>query len=114
MTAQEYWHGDPYLCKAYREKYKLEKDRLNQQLWLQGLYFYAALGSALSSAFGKSHSEAQKYPSKPFSLSDDKEYDQESKAAAEREKIIQNLKAHQAAMQIKFAKEKDDAQRRND
>lgn len=114
MTAQEYWRGDPYLCKFYREKYRLEKDRLNQQLWLQGLYFYTAIGSALAGAFGKSHSEAQKYPSKPFSLSDDKEYDSKANAAAEREKIIQNLKAHQAAMQIKFAKEKDDAQRSND
>lgn len=52
MTADEYWHGDPALCIAYRQAEEYRKERVNYELWLQGLYYYRALNVSLD-AFGR-------------------------------------------------------------
>lgn len=51
MSADEYWNGNPYLIRAYREAQEIKKSQDNQLAWLQGLYNYKALTSALA-AFG--------------------------------------------------------------
>ena len=43
MTANEYWHGDNQLPKAYREADRLRFERRNFDAWLQGKYIYDAL-----------------------------------------------------------------------
>lgn len=65
MTYDEYWHGKPILARYYREKHKVEIEQRNQELWLQGLYFYDAVAVAMNNAFSK---HAKKYIDKPFEL----------------------------------------------
>ena len=46
MSYDEFWHGDVAKVKAYRQAYELQEKRRNQELWLQGMYFYEALCDA--------------------------------------------------------------------
>ena len=58
MTADEYWNGNVWLAKAYRKSWKQKEENDNIRMWLQGVYVYHAVGTALDQAFG-GHS---KYP----------------------------------------------------
>ncbi|MBO7273708.1 MAG: hypothetical protein J6V22_02515 [Clostridia bacterium] len=46
MSYDEFWNQDVCLVKTYRKTYELLERRRNQELWLQGLYFYEALCDA--------------------------------------------------------------------
>lgn len=63
---EEFWYGDYTKLKYYVRLHNLNVERQNEQLWLQGMYFYEALSVALSKSFNK-HSNA-KYPDKPHRL----------------------------------------------
>ncbi len=43
MSYDEYWNGDNELPMYYREKYKYDTERRNQEMWLQGAYVYDAM-----------------------------------------------------------------------
>ena len=55
MTPDQYWDGDPALVKYYRKADELKWERKNQELWLQGMYFYEAIcdASPVLHAFAK-------------------------------------------------------------
>ena len=69
MTYELYWRGDCALVKSYREAHKLRNRAKNEELWLQGLYFYDALCNTapVLNAFSKS-TKPIPYPSEPYSL----------------------------------------------
>lgn len=46
MSYDEFWNGDVSMVKAYRKANELRDKRRNQELWLQGMYFYEALCDA--------------------------------------------------------------------
>ena len=46
MSYDEFWNDDVSKVKAYRKAYELQEKRRNQELWLQGMYFYEALCDA--------------------------------------------------------------------
>jgi len=56
MPLQEFWNDDPDLLWTYRNLYiqkmeqdiKLQKEIINYQAWLQGLYIQRAIASNLS------------------------------------------------------------------
>lgn len=43
MPYKEFWDGDCYLTKVYREADDIKKQRKNEELWLQGMYIYEVL-----------------------------------------------------------------------
>jgi len=43
MTYSDFWDGDCEMAKHYREKYEIERERRNTELWMQAMYFYEAL-----------------------------------------------------------------------
>lgn len=45
MTYELYWHGEPWLVKAYQEAYERQIDRMNYEKWIQGRYVYQAIGA---------------------------------------------------------------------
>lgn len=65
MSYANYWDGDPWMVKAYREAYKIKQDEQNTMLWLQGLYNYIGVATALNNGF---NTKKEKYPEKPFDL----------------------------------------------
>lgn len=75
MSLEDYWNGDPQIAKWYRKADKLKTDRMNTQLWLQGMYVYEAIAdlSPILQAFAKKGTKAQPYPDKPYALHGDAE-----------------------------------------
>ena len=90
MSPQEYWEGPPYLTRAYYKAYKLKRELRNQDMWIQGMYFYNAVSTALSNAFSK---RTFKYMDKPIEFYKDEEAQSEREAEKERAKAIDAFKA---------------------
>ena len=63
MSWEQFWFGDPYMVIIYRDAYILKRRAQNENLWLQGIYFYNALGAALNNCFSK---QERKYIEKPL------------------------------------------------
>lgn len=82
MPADEYWHGDPELLNNYVRAEEIRQRKRNNELWLQGLYIYQAIGALtpVLNPFSKKH-KADKYISKPIPIT------REEIAEAEQDKI---------------------------
>lgn len=68
MTPDEYWFADPALIYNYAEKYRLECRLREDELWLQGAYFKAALSSTVlmvGLADEKTARKMPEYPARP-------------------------------------------------
>ena len=72
MTFEQYWDGDCLLAKYYRKAHELKQNRRNQELWLQGAYFYEALCDVapVLHAFAKKGTKVTPYVEEPFALTD--------------------------------------------
>lgn len=62
MTYEQFWIDDPALTKAYRKADEIRKRRMNEQLWLAGIYTSEALASTVGNMFSK---QKYQYPSEP-------------------------------------------------
>ena len=81
MTYDQYWYDDPYLINVYMKAEKIKQRKKNNELWLQGLYIYQAIGALtpVLNPFSKEH-KAKPYLKQPIPISE------EEKAEQEREK----------------------------
>ena len=70
MTAEEFWHGEPWLCSAYREALRMRHDESMSSEWRQGQYVLAALQVALDGALNGGKAGAE-YPARPAGMSDE-------------------------------------------
>ena len=71
MSYAEYWDGDPILAQYYRKAYRIKQDEINNNAWLQGMYIYDAVSTALYNAlrgFGKNKPPAKDYAKQPYEL----------------------------------------------
>lgn len=101
MTYEQYWNGDPMLVKYFRQADEMKYERKNQELWLQGMYVYYALGAVMPVAKGH---EQPKYPDKPFSLTDKqrkKDKLAEEKAKFEKGKMMMEMFMSRSNKQFK-------------
>ena len=91
MTADQYWDGDCLLTIHYRKKDKLEQDRINERLWMQGLYFYDALTrvAPVLRPFAK-NAKLEPYLEKPYGRTIEE-------INLSEEQKIENVKTRQAA-----------------
>jgi len=86
MTYEQFWDGDSILAVDYRKADEIRNDKLNQQLWLQGMYIYEALCDVapILRAFPKKGTKPHKYPAEPYAISQ-KERKQKSE---QKEKLV--------------------------
>lgn len=96
MTYAQYWYGDPWLAKTYREAYVERRKEENVRDWLQGAYYYNALVTALSNAFRKKGAKVHPYLEEPFQIFPLTKEEREAKAAKD-EAIIHAALMRQAA-----------------
>jgi len=89
MTYEQYWHGDTMMAAAYREKWEIDRDNRNAELWLQGAYAYDAFGVVLGNAFKKKGAKPLKYAEQPYRIRPMTEAEEE----AERQKEIEQTYA---------------------
>lgn len=53
MTPNQFWDEEPRLLECYIRKKELERDDINNNAWLFGIYTTKAFGTVLANAFGK-------------------------------------------------------------
>ncbi len=71
MSYAEYWEGDASLARYFRKAYRIKQEQDNNNAWLQGLYFYDAISTALHNAMrgmGKSKPPAKDYAKQPYEI----------------------------------------------
>lgn len=98
VSYDEFWNGDYTRLKYYVEKHKLEIEKRNQELWLQGLYNFDALTTAISNALAKSASQRKKYPEKPYRITEKSEEEKQ----AEKEKMVDDFRSQLMALDRRF------------
>ena len=94
MSYAEYWTGDPTLVRYYRKAYLIQQEEKNNAAWLQGLYIYDAVSTALHNAlrgFGKSNTPAKDYAKQPYNFNNR----EKTEAEKAREVEIEQRKAAQ-------------------
>ena len=98
MTYTQFWDEAPYLTVVYREAYRIKRKVNNEEAWLQGLYIYDAVGTALYNAFKKRGEKKQSYIEKPVDIFPLTEDEKKQREAEENERI-------QRAMEEMIAKQ---------
>ena len=100
MTPEQYWHGDVYNIRAYREAYHLQRQRQNEMLWLQGAYVYDAVlaASPVFHDFAKKGTKALPYMEYPVPLTPKEAREQREEKERRR---YEELKKFSAAMREK-------------
>jgi hypothetical protein len=93
MTAKEYWHGNPWLAKGFRDAYDLKRKEKNQVLWLQGMYIYEAFAVVLSNAFAEKGSTPKHYATEPYDIFPKTEEERRADEDRELRKMVAQLNA---------------------
>ena len=91
MTPEQFWQGDATLVRAFRKAEEIRKQRLNSEMWWQGMYIYEARcnASPLFRAFGKKGAKALPYPKEPYDITPPKRKQQQSERSVEKKKMLQ-------------------------
>ena len=104
MTYDQFWVDDPALVRAYRKADIIRKRRMNEELWLNGIYTAEALASTVGNMFSKSK---YKYPAEPKPITmDEIEERRERERKAKMEKIKAAFTAKALAVNANMGVEK--------
>lgn len=109
MTEEQYWDRDCCLVKFYREAEEIRRERVNQELWLQGMYFYDALArvSPILHAFAKKGTKAQPYVEEAYPINKKKMEDaQLKKEKAKSQKGVRYMQAYMVTNNKRFEERK--------
>ena len=105
MTAEQYWDGDPALTRYYRKADELNRQRKNEELWLQGMYIYEALCavSPVMNAFAKKGTKPRPYTDHPYALTNrERESERKQQEKRDRDKARQYMETKMAAINKRF------------
>ena len=104
MSYDEFWDGDVFRVKAYRKAHELRDKRRNQELWLQGMYFYEALCDAsplFRFTMKKGSIKPEPYVKEPYPITEADVREREMREARKKE---ERLKAEFAAFAERMRK----------
>ena len=91
MSYEQYWEQSPYLACAYRKAYRLLREMMNEQAWIQGLYVFDAFAVCLANAFAKRGAKKQNYIEKPIDIYPLTESEKKRREAEESAKMQQAM-----------------------
>ena len=94
MTYEQFWEGEASLARAYRKADNIRRKRMNEELWLSGIYVAEALTSTVGNMFSKGNKH--NYPSEPFPITEEEileRKERDSKARMEKIKAAFMAKA---------------------
>ena len=86
MSYEQFWYDPPELVIAYRRADEIKKRRVNEELWLAGIYTAEALASTVGNMFSKGSKYQYPAEPKPITVSEAKER-QEREQRARMEQI---------------------------
>lgn len=101
MSFAEYWEGDPKLAQYYRKAYHIKQEEINNNAWLQGMYIYDAVSTALHNALrgmGKTKPPVRDYAKQPY------EFKNKVKTEAEKAKEVKAEQEKAAAWMENFVR----------
>ena len=86
MSLKDYWYGDTYLIRYYRQAMKLRRDRMNFESWLVGKYVYEAISRLIPvlHPYAKQDTKAEPYLSEPLRFQDQEQQEPEMDEEAEK------------------------------
>lgn len=103
MSYEQFWFGDPWIARSYREAYVERRKEENTRDWLQGAYIYNAVSTALANAFRKKGVQAVDYIEEPFRIFPMTEEEKAAKEARENAKMRAMLMQQAAKMRAEKA-----------
>lgn len=108
MSYNQFWYEDCWIAKTYLKTYKIKKEQLNEQFWLQGMYIYEALCdvSPVLHAFSKKGTKPIPYPKEPYPLEKKEKIVTEEEKELEKEKAIQFFKNWSKSVAKRFNNKK--------
>lgn len=96
MSYEQFWEDRPELVKFYRKADEIRKRRVNEELWLAGIYTSEALASTVGNMFSK---QKYQYPSEPKPITMDEINERrERERVAKMEKIKASFTARALAI----------------
>ena len=106
MSYELFWNGEPQLAKAYRRADEINRKRLNQELWLNGIYMAEALSATVGNMFSKTNKH--QYPAEPLAITlSEQEERREREQKAKMERIKASLTARALNMNAKMGRDKE-------
>jgi hypothetical protein len=100
MSYDEFWFGKPERARYYRKAYELKKKQLNEQLWLQGMYFFEAICDVapVLVSMPKKDAKIHEYSAEPYALTAKEQKEREQKEAERKQKAMMNKFTAMSAM----------------
>lgn len=83
-----FWKLNPRKLEPFLKAREIQFKRKNEELWLQGVYFYNAISVCMANAFRKKGSKSYNYLEEPIKVGEENEFEKEQKAIKERQKAI--------------------------
>ncbi len=110
MSYEEFWEESPYLVITFRKAFRLKRELMNEEAWLEGMYFYAGVSTALANVFRKKGQKIHNYLEKPIDIFPLTKAEKKRREREEYEKInaqLQQLRQNQIARKRKEEKSKE-------
>lgn len=102
MTYDQYWHGDPWIARAFRKKWRLEQEEENKREWRQGLYIYDAVSTAIHNNFVQG--QKLSYIEEPIRIFPMTEEEEQAAMRKEQERVMQYYKGLAARQRAQKAR----------
>ena len=101
MSYGQFWDDEPKLCIAYRKADEIRRRRMNEELWLNGIYTAEALASTVGNMFNKGTKHY--YPNEPKPITRDEVLERRERAEkAKMEKIKAAFTARALSLNAKM------------
>lgn len=94
MSRDEYWNQDPYIIEEYLGAYKLNREQINWQMWLGGIYTFDAVSAVIGNIhFDKGTHTVVKPMEKPMQIFPETPEEIERKRQAAIDRFVAGLES---------------------
>lgn len=106
MTYQGYWNATMEEKETYLKFHELRNEQRNQEMWLQGLYVFKAIETALHNqpAFATHPVKPESYLKEPIRLTPLTEEEKRQKEQAKLDQFVNELLTFQENWERKYGK----------
>lgn len=110
MSWEQFWDKEVEICKHYRRAYELQRQRKNENLWLQGMYIYEALCDVapVLHAFASKDAKPIEYSDRPYPLTEKERIQRQiEKERKQFEAFKAQMQARVEALNAKFKQKEE-------
>lgn len=103
MSSEEFWHGRPRLCEAYRQAHAIRREAAYYDEWRAGLYTFEALAAAAPLYRGRVRGEEPRgYPERPLFSKESQRLREEDEERRHMERMRANVLAFATSFNKRF------------